>query len=209
MGRPQRRKRVRPGWQKTARYFYYRCVRLHGRPREVALGMAIGLFVGFTPTMGVQMIIAVALAAVLGQNKLAAALGAWITNPLTAPPIYSMTYALGAWMLGMPLRPPEGFWQAFTHLSDLTHHIFAPLWLGGLVLGVPAAALGWWLTYEAVIAYRLKIKHRKANRMHKWKWSPQHGWHRVSLARPEPSSDSGGPQPPPEEPAAGTGGKHG
>ena len=56
-------------------YLYYRCVRLHGRPREVAMGMVIGLAVGMTPTLGVQMLIAITLAAVLGQSKIAAGLG--------------------------------------------------------------------------------------------------------------------------------------
>ncbi|GAB4246848.1 MULTISPECIES: DUF2062 domain-containing protein [Deferrisoma] len=188
-----RRKRQRPGWEKTTKYLYYRCVRLHGKPREVAFGLALGLLVGFSPTMGFQMVIAVVLATLLGQNKLAAALGVWITNPLTAPVIYSLTYSVGAWILGMPLRPPEGFWHALTDVGNLTHHIFAPLWIGGFVVGIPVAALGWWITYEAVIAYRLKVKHRKANRLHRWKWSPHHGWYRESLASPShrPSDGTG------------------
>ncbi len=171
--------------RKTLRYLYYRCVRLHGRPREVAMGMAIGLAVGMTPTMGFQMAIAVALAALLGQSKIAAGLGVWITNPVTAPVVYSVTYSVGALLLHVPLRPPEGFWMTVTNLHGLTFGIFGPLWVGGLVLAVPVAAAGYWITYEAVIAYRLKIKHRRANRKHQWRWSPQHGWHRVRVRNPD------------------------
>ncbi len=167
---------------KTLRYFYYRFVRLHGRPHEIAMGMAIGLAVGLTPTMGVQMPIAVAIAAVLGQSKIAAALGVWISNPVTAPVVYGTTYTLGALILGYPLHPPEGLMRAMTNLHSLTSGILWPMLLGGAVLTVPIAVTGYWLTYQAVVAYRLRLRHRRANRMHKWKWNPQTGWHRENLA---------------------------
>ena len=167
---------------KLIRYLYYRCVRIHGRPREVAMGMAIGLAVGMTPTMGIQMPIAIALSALLGQSKIAAAVGVWITNPVTAPVIYFITYALGASILGQPLTPPEGFLHAITHLKSLTWQIFVPLCVGGMVSALPVGLTGYWLTYQAVVAYRLKVRHRRANRLHRWKWHPQQGWQRVVTA---------------------------
>ncbi len=172
-----------PKLRKTLRYVYFRSVRVHGRPREVALGMAIGLAVGMTPTMGFQMVIAAALAALLGQSKISAALGVWISNPLTAPLIYVPTYTLGAWVLGCPLRPPHGFLETITDLHDLTASIFAPLWVGGLLAAVPVGIAGYWLTYQAVIAYRLKVRHRRAASRHHWTWSAHEGWHRVNRPR--------------------------
>ena len=166
--------------RKTLRYFYYRSVRLHGKPHEVAMGMAIGLAVGMTPTMGIQMPIAVGIAALMGHSKIAAGVGVWITNPVTAPVIYLITYLLGAFVLGYPLKPPDGFVHSITHLNTLTWQIFLPLSVGGLVSAVPTAVTGYWLTYQAVVGYRLKIKHRRASRLHRWKWNPQQGWHRVS-----------------------------
>lgn len=145
--------------------------------------MAIGLAVGMTPTLGIQMPIAVALAALMGESKLAAAAGVWISNPLTAPFLYGCTYTVGAWFLHHPLRPPEGFWRALTSLHALGSEIFLPLWVGGGLLAIPVATAGYWITYEAVIAYRLRVRHRRANRLHKWKWNPHEGWHRVSVAR--------------------------
>ncbi|MBE0616366.1 MAG: DUF2062 domain-containing protein [Proteobacteria bacterium] len=167
---------------KTLRYLYFRSVRLHGKPHEVAMGMAIGLAVGMTPTMGIQMPIAIAIAALLGQSKIAAGVGVWITNPVTAPIIYLITYLLGAFLLGYPLAPPEGFVHAITHLKALTWQIFLPLSVGGLVSAVPISVTGYWLTYQAVVAYRLKVRHRRASRLHRWHWSPHQGWHRVTLS---------------------------
>ncbi|MDW7712235.1 MAG: DUF2062 domain-containing protein [Deferrisomatales bacterium] len=166
--------------RKTLRYLYFRFVRLHGKPHEVAMGVAIGLGVGMTPTMGVQMPIAIAIAAIFRQSKIAAAAGVWITNPVTAPLVYFITYALGAFFLGYPLRPPEGFRHSISHMQGLTSNLLLPLVVGGFVAAIPMAVTGYWFTYQAVVAYRLKVKHRRANRRHRWKWNPHQGWHRVS-----------------------------
>jgi uncharacterized protein (DUF2062 family) len=75
---------------------YERFLKIRGTPREIGLGFAIGLFVGMSPTMGFQMAIAVFLAAVFKWNKISAAAAVWITNPVTAPIIYGVTYFIGA-----------------------------------------------------------------------------------------------------------------
>lgn len=186
-------------FQKTFRYFYYRCVRLHGRPRELAMGMAIGLAVGLSPTTPIQMAMAIAIAALFGQSKFSAALGVWITNPITWFPIYLSTYTIGAMVMGRPALPHDKFLQTISHinfadgivkfnlsgaaanLKALTNSVFLPMFVGGAILAIPVSIAGYWMTYEAIIAYRLKVKHRKANKMHKWKWKPHGGWRRESI----------------------------
>ena len=83
------------------RRVYERFIRIRGQPREIALGFALGLFIGMTPTMGIQMPIAVFFAALLKWSKISAAFGVWVTNPLTAPVIYAVTYFVGASVLGL------------------------------------------------------------------------------------------------------------
>lgn len=199
---------------KILRYIYYRFVRLHGKPREVAMGMAIGLVVGMTPTMGIQMLIAVALAAAFGHSKIAAGLGAWISNPLTAVPLYLTTYRVGKCTLaalGYPLHG-MGSSQEFQNfmaqlttsglaLSTIQTYGWAAFWhesrwflgltfLGGGLLSVPLAIGGYWLTYQSIIAYRLKIRHRRANRLHRWRWNPHDGWHRTIIDRSLPEDNN-------------------
>jgi hypothetical protein len=48
---------------------YERFLRIRGQPREIALGFALGLFVGMTPFMGLQTVIAVPLAALLQMEQ--------------------------------------------------------------------------------------------------------------------------------------------
>ena len=70
-------------------------VRLDDSPHSIATGTAIGMFVAMLPIYGFQMITGAAIAAVARVNKLAAALSAWITNPLTIPPFLYFQYHLG------------------------------------------------------------------------------------------------------------------
>jgi len=89
-----------------------RFLKIRGNPREVALGMALGLFVGMTPFIGLHTVIAIFLAALFKWNKISAALGVWVTNPLTAPFIYGITYFTGKLCMGIEKIP-----ELQTHLS--------------------------------------------------------------------------------------------
>jgi uncharacterized protein (DUF2062 family) len=140
--------------------------------------MAIGAAVSLTPLPG-HVLIAVTLAALLGQSKLAAGAGVWINNPLTLPVFYGSCYAVGAKLLGYPLRPAGGFWHAFTHLDSFTSGLMLPLWVGWPFVAAPVAALSYWVTYQAVVAYRLRAQARRAEALHRWHWDPDRGWSRI------------------------------
>ncbi len=67
--------------------------------RSVAGGLAVGLFTAFTPTIPFQMLVA-AVGAILFKVNMPLALAAcWVTNPLTAVPIYMTSRHLGKAML--------------------------------------------------------------------------------------------------------------
>jgi len=150
---------------------YDRVVKIRGNPRQIALGFALGLFVGMSPTMGFQTAIAVFFAALFKWNKIAAAISVWISNPLSAPFLYSMTYLVGAKIFGVanPTHAPE-------KLGDVTVYdmllkapeFFWILTLGGIVLGLPVAVAGYFFCYSAVEKYRegiqKKLKERKKRR---------------------------------------------
>lgn len=165
--------------RKKLRYLYYRAVRGRGSPRELAFGMAIGAAISVTPTLG-HTPVAVALAAVTGQSKLAAAAGVWVNNPVTMPFLYGLAYAVGAWFLGKPLRPPSGFLHAMTNLASLTSGVLLPLWLGSVLVGIPLGAATYLATYWAVVTYRKRKAERRSGRQHRWHWTEERGWHRLT-----------------------------
>ena len=90
-------KKIHPTLKKA----YERLLKIRDQPREIALGFSLGIFIGISPTMGVQTIIAVFLASLFKWNKIATAAGVWISNPLSAPFIYSLSYVIGARLIGV------------------------------------------------------------------------------------------------------------
>jgi uncharacterized protein (DUF2062 family) len=146
-----------------ARKAYRRFLKIRGRPREIALGFALGLFIGMTPTLGIQTAIALFAASILKWNKISAALGVWITNPLTAPLIYGLTYAVGRMVLGIagsPELPDEFSVGAFRTFMGKAPGIFGALTAGAVVVGLPVAVMGYHLSYLALQRYQEQIKCR-------------------------------------------------
>ncbi|UCD77406.1 MAG: DUF2062 domain-containing protein [Desulfobacterales bacterium] len=147
------------------RRVYERFIRIRGAPREVALGFALGIFVGMTPTMGVQTPIAVFLAALFKWSKLSAAVGVWISNPLTAPVIYGVTYLTGAKLMSldpvfnMSLSPT---WSTLKAMLQKAPRAFGAMTVGGAIIGLPLAVASYYLSYAAVEKYQKDVKEKLA-----------------------------------------------
>jgi hypothetical protein len=145
----------------SLRRAYDRFVRIRGNPREIARGFALGLFVGMSPFMGFHMAIAVFVAAMVKWNKIAAATGVWISNPLTAPVLYGATYMTGARFLG---RTPAAVSPGNLDLMQFLQAVGqAPefLWIltvGGIILGLPTALAGYYLAHSAITQYREELR---------------------------------------------------
>ncbi|AOY57093.1 DUF2062 domain-containing protein [Desulfococcus multivorans] len=142
---------------------YDRFVKIRGNPKEIALGFALGLFVGMTPYMGLHMAIAVFLAALFKWNKIAAATGAWISNPLTAPFIYAATFYVGNRILSIdnPCCLPGALnLDVILQLVKNAPAIFWILTVGGIVLGVPVALIGYYMALSMILKYREGIREK-------------------------------------------------
>ncbi|MDT8440971.1 MAG: DUF2062 domain-containing protein [Desulfuromonadales bacterium] len=155
------------GFIRQAKLMLVRFVRLRGLPDEIAKGIALGIFVGMTPTFGIQMGIALLLAYLFRQNRLAAVLGVWVTNPLTAPVIYAVEYELGRLLLGLPRAglPKELSFQAY---AELGWNVLAPLWVGGTITGIILGSLAYFVTLRLIPVV-------KTWRIRRW---PRRHWHR-------------------------------
>ena len=144
---------------------YRRFLKIRGHPNEIGLGLALGLFVGMTPSMGFHTAIAVFLAALLKWNKISAAVGVWITNPLTAPVIYGVNYFIGAKLIGLQkaylLSEAHGFTRIYKIMLKAPE-IFWALIIGGIVLGLPLAVAGYYFSYSVVQKYQDDIKEKLA-----------------------------------------------
>ena len=108
--------------------------------RTVAEGLAVGLFIGCTPTMGVQIILCGVAAFFLRVNVPVALLGSLVSNPLTAPILYPLEYKLGVWLVGIPdAEELEGFSGALRSFMRYAR----PLWAGSLAMAAACSVVGW------------------------------------------------------------------
>jgi len=149
------------------RRLYERFIRIRGNPREIALGFALGVFVGMSPTMGVQTPIAIFFAALFKWGKLSAAIGVWISNPLTAPVLYGVTYITGARLMhlepvfSLPLSPT---WSTLKAMLSKAPQALGAMTVGGVIIGLPLAIIGYYLSYAAVEKYQKDVKAKLARR---------------------------------------------
>ena len=70
-----------------------------GSPFFNAKGVAVGVFCGCFPFFGFQTLLGLFLARVAKGNLFLAAIGTWISNPLTYIPLYLFNYKVGSYFL--------------------------------------------------------------------------------------------------------------
>jgi uncharacterized protein len=142
---------------------YTRFLKIRGKPKEIALGFSVGIFIGMTPVMGFHTVIAIFIATLFKWNKISAALAVWITNPFTAPFIYSMTYFVGAKAMGLTraYRLSDGLSSStFIDMIKKTPEIFGAMTIGGFIIGIPLSVISYYFIYSAISKYQDDIKMR-------------------------------------------------
>ena len=139
---------------RALRYHWLIFLRLQEDPRRLAWGMALGVFIGITPTIPFHTVVVLSLAALLRVSPVAAFIGIQIGNPLTVVPIYIACYKVGQFLLyrGQPLVFPETF--SFKAWIDVLWQGGVALQVGGVILAIPPAIVSYFLTLWFVQRYR-------------------------------------------------------
>lgn len=150
-------------WRRKIRFFYLRFRRLKGNPRKIAWSMALGVFIGVTPTIPFHMITAIILSSLFRLSRVTAVMGCWVSNPLTIPPFYYLSFKVGQLLLyqGEPFTFPATY--NLPEILRLGWRINLALQLGGLVIALPFAIIAYFLTYWGIQRYRARNS-RKPNR---------------------------------------------
>ena len=137
---------------------FRRLLTLDDPPERTALAFAIGVFIAFSPFLGLHTIMATLVAFLFRFNKIAVYAGTFINNPfLTLVPIIVVSYAVGAFLLGQPLRiPAEGIdLLKEPHLLTADYYpklfregwqIVWPFTIGGMVLSVVCSLVAYPVT---------------------------------------------------------------
>ncbi len=150
---------------------FRRLLAIDDPPERTALAFSIGVFIAFSPFLGLHTLMATALAFLFRFNKIAIYTGTFVNNPfLTLVPIIIASYSVGAFILGRPLRiPDEGLEllknpRLFT--GEYYRMLFVQSWnsvvwpfsVGAMALSVVCSLLAYPLTLRALRAYRNRKK---------------------------------------------------
>jgi len=130
-------------------------------PRRIAVALAVGVFIGCTPFWGVQTLLAVLAARLLGLSRAATVAGSWLNLPWLAPLVYAMALEVGRLLVpgrvaALPslhgLLQAEGLrWET---VLGWIRALSVPFFVGTTVVGAAAAVV----TY--IVAVRLIARGR-------------------------------------------------
>lgn len=143
-----------------------RILALDDTPHAVALGAAVGMLFGMTPTVGLQTVEVILFALLTRRlfyfNRAAALATIYISNPLTVAPIYYGLYWVGSLFVPgeatlqqfqqiLTFEGFAGWWQALTELAT---DVGMPLAVGTLVVAPVLALITYPLTRFLLQWYR-------------------------------------------------------
>uniref|UniRef100_A0A831XL47 DUF2062 domain-containing protein n=1 Tax=Geobacter metallireducens TaxID=28232 RepID=A0A831XL47_GEOME len=135
-------------WKKNIRAI----LSLDSHPGHIAAGLAVGVFISFTPFFSLHTVLAIAAAFIFRLNKLTCVTGAWVNTPLTVVPALAVSYKLGLMVRGLP---PQEFRFTGLQWTHLKSHA-ATLMIGSSLLGFAAALFSYALCYWLVVRFRKK-----------------------------------------------------
>jgi len=133
-----------------------------GTPHAIAGGFSLGIFLALTPTVGVQLIIAVFLATFFKVSRPASLIGVMVTNPVTIPPIFTFNYYIGSLFLEGP-SVKEVYQHFFKIAEDMAklnvwevtdqvkafaetgQEMFLPLLLGSLIVATVSSLITYFI----------------------------------------------------------------
>lgn len=122
--------------------FLLKLIRLNSSPRQIAFGVAVGVFIGLSPFYGMHTLLALFAAMLIPRtNKIAILAGTNITITPLAPFVGWAEYSLGCSILRNPQYPSLN-WEMIKALRvDNVSFLYYPLFLGSFVLGLVLAVV--------------------------------------------------------------------
>jgi uncharacterized protein (DUF2062 family) len=130
--------------------FISRLLMLEDTPERIARAFALGVFLAFSPLIGLHVLLGFTVPLLFQLNRLAFLIGLFINNPWTLVPIYAAGTYLGGLLTGFPtgLTMPslewDSFWSAYFWRSIASQwHILKPMVLGSFILSILFSAISY------------------------------------------------------------------
>lgn len=146
------------GWWRFLKYYRLRVVRLSSTAESIAINLAAGSAISFTPFFGLHIFGAMGVAWALGHriNLIASTVGTFMGNPWTFPFLLFSSYSVGGWILSffgtvesnVDLNPDvveKHGENLLTFLWDNFWDVFIPTAVGGTLLAILSFPLYYFL----------------------------------------------------------------
>ncbi len=153
----------RMGWWRFIKYYRLRIVRLSSSAESIAINLAGGSAMSFTPFFGIHIFGGMGMAWILGHriNLIASTVGTFVGNPWTFPFLLFASYSLGGWILSffgsnegeIDLNPDvveQHGENLLSFLSDNFADIFIPTAVGGTLLAIVSFPIYYFLYFYLV-----------------------------------------------------------
>ena len=131
-------------------------------PERTARTFGFGVFISFSPFIGLHTLIAIVVLLFVKLNRLSFLAGVFSNTVWTVAPMLALGTGLGAFVLGSDTALPElspetlasgQFWKKLT--SDVWN-LLAPFMLGNFILSGVLALAGYWILKWFLLRYRSK-----------------------------------------------------
>lgn len=159
--------------KRTSKYYYLKFLRLKGDPHSLALGTAIGVFIGITPSMPLHTILIVMATVATRSSTIAGILASFLVcNPVTYVPQYYLSTIVGnaltpyelTWsgikeVLELLLQHP-GLTESIKIVASLGYEAVIVLLVGGVALALPCAVPSYFLALRFFVKIRKKRRQK-------------------------------------------------
>lgn len=154
-------------------------IRQRDTPDRIARGVAIGMFIAFTPFFGLHIVLALIATSLLGGNRIASIPPLFITNVFTIAPVYAFTYWLGSYLvpgvdhgpdraIAALTRPAGHGWSAFNsmwrELMEVGGEFLLYTTIGGAIVGAILAVPSFYMSRRFILRHRAHRSLRLAQR---------------------------------------------
>jgi len=142
----------------------------HNTPQRTALAYALGVFLGFSPILGLHTVLGLALAFVFRLNRVAVVLGVYSNLPWLVPAYYTLATIAGAAVLGVDVQPraleeamkavSAASWGEFAGLARQLAPLMWAYTLGSTVGALLLALVAYRVSLAMIVAHRKLVAQR-------------------------------------------------
>lgn len=145
--------------QRTVRFYFLMLKRQRGDPFFLSRGVALGVFIGITPTIPLHTVAIIALAYPFKASKISGLLASvLVSNPVMIPFCYTFSWLIGDFLLPGVLTREKidavmelistgaGFMTTLNEMGSLGLDALVVLLVGGCILALPFTVLGYFIS---------------------------------------------------------------